>query len=221
MPRRLKHRQRDSNSCQLVGWWMRGRSHERGREVAAAFSVLRSCIGDVPWLGRVVHAVVRSSQRNPACHQPRHIAAAAGRCHPRQRTRRHRIGHPLGIVPPLSDPGCARRYDTNVFASSAGQQTGSAYEAIRPSLDVRSDWNNHMLNFGGYGAFGFFNNATPQNYQNFGVNTDGRLDIYRDWYLTANAAFTGTTELLGTPDVAQTLSPSVVYAVPINLGMFQ
>jgi hypothetical protein len=35
--------------------------------------------------------------------------------------------------------------------------------------------------------------ATSQNYQNFGVNTDGRLDIYRDWYLTGNAAFTGTT----------------------------
>ena len=63
--------------------------------------------------------------------------------------------------------------------------------------------------------------ATSQNYQNFGVNTDGRLDIYRDWYLTGNAAFTGTTESLGTPDVAQTQSPSVVYAVPINLGMFQ
>jgi Uncharacterized protein conserved in bacteria (DUF2320). len=78
-----------------------------------------------------------------------------------------------------------------------------------------------MLNFGGYGAFGFFNSATSQNYQNFGFNTDGRLDIYRDWNVTASAAFTGTTELLGTPDVAQTLSPSVVYALPITVGMFQ
>jgi hypothetical protein len=112
-------------------------------------------------------------------------------------------------------------YDTNVFASPAGQQSSSAYEAIRPSLDVRSDWNNHMLNFGAYGAFGFYNSATSLNYQNFGFNTDGRLDIYKDWYLTASAAFTGTTEAFGTPDVAQAQAPSVVYAVPLNLGMYQ
>jgi hypothetical protein len=78
-----------------------------------------------------------------------------------------------------------------------------------------------MLNFGAYGAFGFYNSATSQNYQNFGFNTDGRLDIYRDWYLTASAAFTGTTEALGTPDVAQAQAPSVVYAVPLTLGMYQ
>jgi len=110
-------------------------------------------------------------------------------------------------------------YDTNAFAAPA--QTGSVYEAIRPTLDVRSDWNNHMLNFGAYGAFGFYNNATSQNYQNFGFNTDGRLDIYRNWRVTASAAFTGTTEALGTPDVAQAQAPSVVYAVPLNLGMSQ
>ena len=131
------------------------------------------------------------------------------------------LGIPLGSFRLFPTLDVRAGYDTNVFASSAGQQTGSAYEAIRPSLDVRSDWNNHMLNFGGYGAFGFFNSATSQNYQNFGFNTDGRLDIYRDWNVTASAAFTGTTELLGSPDVAQTQSPSVVYAVPINVGMFQ
>jgi hypothetical protein len=131
------------------------------------------------------------------------------------------LGIPLGSFRLYPTLDVRAGYDTNVFASSAGQQTGSAYEAIRPSLDVRSDWNNHMLNFGGFGAFGFYNNATAQNYQNFGFNTDGRLDIYRDWYLTGNAAFTGTTELLGTPDVAQSVSPSVVYALPINVGMFQ
>jgi hypothetical protein len=130
------------------------------------------------------------------------------------------LGIPLGSFRLYPTLDVRVGYDTNVFASQV-QQTGSAYEAISPSLEVRSDWNNHMLNFGAFGAFGFYNNATAQNYQNFGFNTDGRLDIYRDWYLTASAAFTGTTELLGTPDVAQSVSPSVVYAVPLSLSMFQ
>ena len=131
------------------------------------------------------------------------------------------LGIPLGSFRLYPTLDVRAGYDTNVFASSAGQQTGSAYEAIRPSLDVRSDWNNHMLNFGAYGAFGFYNNATSQNYQNFGFNTDGRLDIYRDLYVTASAAFTGTTEALGTPDVALAQAPSVVYAVPLNLAVYQ
>ena len=131
------------------------------------------------------------------------------------------LGIPLGSFRLYPTLDVRAGYDTNVFASSGGQQSGSAYEAIRPSLDVRSDWNNHMLNFGAYGAFGFYNSAASQNYQNFGFSTDGRVDIQRDWNVSASAAFTGTTEPLGTPDVAQSLSPSVVYAVPLNLGMYQ
>jgi hypothetical protein len=131
------------------------------------------------------------------------------------------LGIPLGSFRLYPTLDIRAGYDTNVFAQPAGQQTGSPCEAISPSLQVRSDCNNHMLNFGAFGAFGFYNNATAQNYQNFGFNTDGRVDIQRDWNLSASAAFTGTTELLGTPDVAQSVSLSVVYAVPLSLSMFQ
>jgi len=112
-------------------------------------------------------------------------------------------------------------YDTNVFAQPAGQQVSSAYEAIRPSFSLQSDWSNHMLNLNAYGAFGFYNNANSQNYQNFGVTTDGRLDILRDMYLTGNAGFNRTTEALGTPDVAFAESPTVVNTVPVNITLNQ
>jgi hypothetical protein len=112
-------------------------------------------------------------------------------------------------------------YDSNVFAQPAGQQVSSAYEAIRPTLDLKSDWSNHMLNFSAYGAFGFYNNAVTQNYQNFGVSSDGRFDIQRDWYVTASAAFARTTEALGTPDVAFQTTPTVVNTLPVSLAMYQ
>jgi hypothetical protein len=130
------------------------------------------------------------------------------------------LGIPLGSFRLFPTLDLRVGYDSNVFATQ-NQPTGSAYEGIRPSLDVKSDWNNHMLNFGAYGAFGFYNNAASQNYQNFGFSTDGRLDIYRDWNVTMSAAFTGTTEAAGSPDVSQVQAPTVVYAVPLNLGMFQ
>ncbi len=78
-----------------------------------------------------------------------------------------------------------------------------------------------MLNLSAYGAFGFYNNAVTQNYQNFGVSADGRFDIQRDWYLTAGGGFARTTEALGTPDVAFAQSPTVVNTLPVNLAMYQ
>jgi hypothetical protein len=112
-------------------------------------------------------------------------------------------------------------YDTNVFAQPAGQQTSSGYFAIRPNLDLRSDWNNHMLNAHANGVFGFYTNASSQNYQNFDVGTDGRLDIQRDWYLSGNAGFLRTTEALGSPDVVIASSPTVQNSIPLNLAMYQ
>src|SRR3982074_1949898 len=131
------------------------------------------------------------------------------------------LGMPLGSFRLYPTLDFRAGYDSNVFAQPAGQQVSSAYEAIRPSLDLKSDWSNHMLNFGAYGAFGFYNNASTQNYQNFGVSTDGRFDIQRDWYLTAGVGFSRTTEALGTPDVAFQTPPTVVNAIPINLAMYQ
>jgi hypothetical protein len=112
-------------------------------------------------------------------------------------------------------------YDTNVFAVPAGQQTGSPYETIRPSLELKSDWSSHRLDFNAYGQFGFYNSANSQNFQNFGLTSSGQLDIQRNWYLTAGAGITRTTEALGTPDVAQLSNPSVVWTVPLSLSMYQ
>jgi len=131
------------------------------------------------------------------------------------------LGIPLGSFRLYPVLDLRAGYDTNVFAQPAGQQVSSAYEAIRPSFDVRSDWSNHMLNLSAYGAFGFYSSASTQNYQNFGVSTDGRFDIQRDWYLTASAGFARTTEALGTPDVAFQQSPTVVNTIPLTLAMYQ
>jgi hypothetical protein len=131
------------------------------------------------------------------------------------------LGMPLGSFRLYPVLDLRAGYDSNVFAQPAGQQVSSAYEAIRPSLSLQSDWSNHMLNFNASGAFGFYNNAPTQNYQNFAVGSDGRFDIQRDWYLTANAGFARTTEALGTPDVAFQTTPTVVNSIPVGLAMYQ
>jgi hypothetical protein len=112
-------------------------------------------------------------------------------------------------------------YDTNAFAQPAGQQVGSAYAAVRPTLDLRSDWTNHMLNMHAIGVIGFYTNAGSQNYQNVDVGLDGRLDIQRDWYLSASSSYVRATEALGSPDVAVASSPTVANSIPTNIAMYQ
>lgn len=150
------------------------------------------------------------------------IPGSPGSSTPAPKSKDEELGIPVGSFRLYPTMDIKAGYDSNVFAQPGGQ--GSAYEAFRPSLSLQSDWSNHMLNFDAYGVLGFYNSATSQNYQNFGVSTDGRLDIQQDWYLTGNAAFIRNTEALGAPGTAtvNTLqSPTVVYTLPVGLSMYQ
>ena len=131
------------------------------------------------------------------------------------------LGIPIGsfrLFPTLDVRG---GYDTNVFARPAGQQTGSGYEVVRPSLSLQSDWTSHMLNIDVFGLFGFYNSASSQNYQNFGISADSRIEIQRDWFVAPTASFTRTTEALGSPDTALATAPTAVYTLPLGLSMYQ
>ena len=111
-------------------------------------------------------------------------------------------------------------YDDNVFATPA-PTTGSAFTIIRPQLELRSDWINHSLRLLANGGFGFYANAATQNYQNFSILADGRLDIRYDFYLTGMAGFRRNTEALGTPNVSFAQAPTVVDSVPVELSAYQ
>ena len=113
-------------------------------------------------------------------------------------------------------------FDSNVFAQSASLGTvGSAYTTIAPTLDLRSDWSNHALHILAGGIAGFYASASTQNYLNYTLQADGKIDIQTDFYATWSAAFKQTTEALGTPNVAFAQSPTVVNSVPVSLNLYQ
>lgn len=113
-------------------------------------------------------------------------------------------------------------FDSNVFAQSASLGTvGSVYTTIAPTLDLRSDWSNHALHIQAGGIAGFYGSAPSQNYRNYTLQADGKIDIQTDFYATWSAAFKQTTEALGTPNVAFAQSPTVVNSVPISLNLYQ
>ena len=84
-----------------------------------------------------------------------------------------------------------------------------------------SEWLNHSLRLLATGGFGFYASAPTQNFQNYLIQADGRLDIRNDVYATGLIAFRRTTEALGTPNVSFAQAPTVVDSIPIELSLYQ
>ena len=111
-------------------------------------------------------------------------------------------------------------YDDNVFATATAP-TASAVAVVRPSLELRSEWANHSLRLLASGGFGFYASAPTQNFQNYILQADGKLDIRNDFYATGLIGFRRNTEALGTPNVSFAQAPTVVDSVPVEVGLYQ
>jgi hypothetical protein len=112
--------------------------------------------------------------------------------------------------------------DNNVFAQAASLgTTNSLYSTVTPSLDLKSDWNNHMLHAVASGTVGWYGSAPTQDFQNYGLAVDGKVDIRHDLYVTGLIGFKRATEALGTPNVAFAQAPTVVDTLPVQIGLYQ
>ena len=90
---------------------------------------------------------------------------------------------------------------------------------IKPIAELRSNWLNHSLRVAAGGGFGFYSNATSQNYWNGYVQADGRLDIQEDFYITGLIGIRRQTEALGTPNALVASSPTVADSLPVQIGL--
>lgn len=111
-------------------------------------------------------------------------------------------------------------YDSNVYATTS-PTVGSPFSLIKPVVEIQSEWLNHSFRMVAGGGFGFYANATSQNYWNAYVIADGRLEIQRDFYLYALAGVRRQTEALGTPNTVVASAPTVVDSIPVELGLYQ
>jgi hypothetical protein len=113
-------------------------------------------------------------------------------------------------------------YDSNVFAQSSSLgTTGSLYTTVSPSFELRSNWSNHQLRLLAGAGAGFYASAPTQNYVNFNLVGDGKLDIDYDFYATGSFGVIRTTEALGTPNSVAAGAPTVAYSAPLNLGLYK
>jgi hypothetical protein len=127
-------------------------------------------------------------------------------------------GIPLGGFVLLPELKIGETYDDNIFRDSANTKS-DFITTVRPEAALRSNWNNHMLNFFAAVESGFYADHSDENYNDVFVGTDGRVDIQRDTNVTAGLNHTWGHEERGSPDDVNGTEPADTQITNARLGL--
>src|SRR5262249_37659413 len=122
-------------------------------------------------------------------------------------------GMPLGSFRLFPELELDEVYNDNIYATPNGVagKTSSFIQLIKPTLDLRSDWSNHMLNVFARGNFGLYSASSTENFFDYSTGFDGRFDIQREWNVYGGASFNHRHEDRGTPNVTTSLFSPTQY----------
>jgi len=106
----------------------------------------------------------------------------------RQRPELDPLGVRMGgfILYPSLEVG--EEYNDNIFATDTGT-IDDFITRITPKVSLRSNWNNHALNFFGGGVIGLHHDNSKEDFEDFNVGTTGRLDVRRNTQIRARLEF--------------------------------
>lgn len=101
-------------------------------------------------------------------------------------------------------------YNDNIFATDDDTE-GDFIAVIKPELVIKSDWSRHALNFRTDAAIGQYITNDDENYEDFRVLLDGRLDYSRFISLSSGLGYRQGHERRGSPDdqVGRGIEPTV------------
>lgn len=90
-------------------------------------------------------------------------------------------------------------YNDNLFATQK-QTQADFYTVLTPRVELRSDWSRHALRIGADAAQGRYQDFTGENYDDWRVFTDGRLDFGRASTVFGQASVARQHEDRASPD---------------------
>lgn len=102
--------------------------------------------------------------------------------------------------------GVSERYNSNIFYTDTGED-GDAVTVLSPSLDVKSNWNNHALNFFAGIDAGKYASNSSEDFLDARAGFNGRLDVRRDANIAGGFKFEREHEDRSSPDQAGAADP--------------
>ncbi len=127
------------------------------------------------------------------------------------------LGTPLGgfiLYPSLT---LGTEYNDNIFATDGDEEDDVIFR-ITPALKLESDWDNHALGFLASASFNRHVDHTSEDTTGYRFLSNGRLDILRDTFATANAGIVRSFEERGSADDVNGEEPTEELTIAGNLG---
>lgn len=116
--------------------------------------------------------------------------------------------------------GVDEEYDDNIFATQ-NNTVDDFVTVLNPAAVVRSNWNNHALSFFGSASIGRHASRGSEDYNDFLLGSDGRLDITRDSKATAGITYFDSHENRSSPDEAGGTTPTSFSILQPEIGFSQ
>lgn len=127
------------------------------------------------------------------------------------------VGVRLGGFMLLPDLGVQESYNSNIFATNANEKS-DFITTIEPKLDLRSNWNNHALNLHADSSINRYASHDSENYTDYTLSADGRLDVLRDFRLYGGAGYQIRHEPRSSPDNQGGVEPTEYTVYGANAG---
>jgi hypothetical protein len=108
-------------------------------------------------------------------------------------------------------------FDDNIFATP-GAGHADLISIFSPGFQIRSDFNQHAISFGGRADLGRYMISPDENYDDWAFFSDGRIDITRDAGLVGAATCARRHEDRGSPDNVNGKHPTEFYAFEPSIG---
>ena len=108
-------------------------------------------------------------------------------------------------------------YESNIFATPSNAQS-DFITAIEPSLNLKSNWNNHALNFRADAQILKYADNSSEDQDNYSFGTDGRLDILRDTRVHGGASYSVRHESRYSPNDVGAAEPTKYDVFSANIS---
>ncbi len=119
----------------------------------------------------------------------------------------------------LPQVAISESYDDNLFAAQSGT-IDDFITNIEPAVVLRSNWNRHSLVASARANFGLHADNDKEDYQDYSVGGDLRLDLLRDTYVTASLRYQKLHEERSSPDDGNGTEPGEYELITPVVSLF-
>jgi len=120
------------------------------------------------------------------------------------------------IVSPSLDIGIT--HDTNIYATDTDEKSATI-GIIAPAVTVKSGWSNHALGFSASAEIGRYSKHSSENYEDYRLGADGRVDISRETMFNLAATYDKGHEERGSADAVNGAKPTETTTEAATIGL--